>query len=170
MANTTWVTPRTWVAGELVTAAIMNAHVRDELNALKTPASDVKNLTIGTDTTTTSTSFVDIDSTNLAITFTTGGGDCMVGFTGTVSIGGTYRVLFNVMIDGADAVATDGLVETAAATGAAVGFVYLATGLSAASHTFKLRWKVSGGTATFYRGAGTAGYDVHPQMWVREVS
>lgn len=31
----TWTTPRTWVAGETVTAAIMNAHVRDNLNALK---------------------------------------------------------------------------------------------------------------------------------------
>lgn len=28
-----WTTPRTWTDGELVTAAIMNAHVRDNLNA-----------------------------------------------------------------------------------------------------------------------------------------
>lgn len=27
-----WTTPRTWVAGELVTAAIMNTHVRDNLS------------------------------------------------------------------------------------------------------------------------------------------
>lgn len=30
----TWVAPRTWVASEVVTAAIMNQHVRDNLNAL----------------------------------------------------------------------------------------------------------------------------------------
>lgn len=29
-----WSTPRTWVAGELVTASVMNAHLRDQLNAL----------------------------------------------------------------------------------------------------------------------------------------
>ena len=29
----TWTTPRTWVDGELVTATIMNAHVRDNLRA-----------------------------------------------------------------------------------------------------------------------------------------
>lgn len=29
-----WTTPRTWTTGELVTAAIMNAHVRDNFNAL----------------------------------------------------------------------------------------------------------------------------------------
>jgi len=29
-----WTTPRTWVASETVTAAIMNTHIRDNLNAL----------------------------------------------------------------------------------------------------------------------------------------
>lgn len=29
-----WSTPRTWVAGEIVTAAIMNVHVRDQFNAI----------------------------------------------------------------------------------------------------------------------------------------
>lgn len=29
-----WTTPRTWVAGEVVTAAIMNQHVRDNLSDL----------------------------------------------------------------------------------------------------------------------------------------
>ena len=32
-----WTTPRTWVAGEVVTAAIMNTHVRDNLSALRSP-------------------------------------------------------------------------------------------------------------------------------------
>lgn len=30
-----WTTPRTWVAGELVTASMMNTHVRDNMNFLK---------------------------------------------------------------------------------------------------------------------------------------
>ena len=30
-----WVAPRTWTAGETVTAALMNQHVRDNLNALE---------------------------------------------------------------------------------------------------------------------------------------
>lgn len=29
-----WVTPRTWSPGETVTASLMNAHVRDNMNAL----------------------------------------------------------------------------------------------------------------------------------------
>jgi hypothetical protein len=28
-----WTTPRTWVTGELVTAALLNAHIKDNLNA-----------------------------------------------------------------------------------------------------------------------------------------
>ncbi len=35
-----WTTPRTWTTGELVTAAILNTHVRDNLNILKTSISD----------------------------------------------------------------------------------------------------------------------------------
>ena len=35
-----WTTPRTWVSGELVTAAIMNSAVRDNLAILKTPIND----------------------------------------------------------------------------------------------------------------------------------
>ena len=31
-----WTAPRTWVSGELVTAALMNSAVRDNLNILKT--------------------------------------------------------------------------------------------------------------------------------------
>lgn len=29
-----WATPRTWVSGELVTAALLNQHIRDNLNAV----------------------------------------------------------------------------------------------------------------------------------------
>src|SRR5262245_42528639 len=36
-----WTTPRTWVAGELVTATIMNSHVRDNLNYLYTAVTGV---------------------------------------------------------------------------------------------------------------------------------
>ena len=35
-----WTTPRTWVAAETVSASIMNTHVRDNLNLLKTSVND----------------------------------------------------------------------------------------------------------------------------------
>lgn len=35
-----WTTPRTWSPGEKVTAAMMNQHVRDQMNVLKTQIDD----------------------------------------------------------------------------------------------------------------------------------
>lgn len=35
-----WTTPRTWVAGEIVTAALLNTHVRDNESVLKTNIND----------------------------------------------------------------------------------------------------------------------------------
>jgi len=35
-----WTTPRTWSPGETVTASLMNTHIRDNLNVLKTPIDD----------------------------------------------------------------------------------------------------------------------------------
>lgn len=35
-----WTTPRTWVAGELVTATMLNTHIRDNENLLKTSIND----------------------------------------------------------------------------------------------------------------------------------
>jgi hypothetical protein len=40
-----WTAPRTWVDGEIVTAAMMNAHVRDNMTVLKTPISNLGRLT-----------------------------------------------------------------------------------------------------------------------------
>ncbi len=64
-----WTTPRTWVVGELVTASLMNAHVRDNLNYLLAGrANDVAHDTGSS--TTTSTSYTDVDATNLTVTVT----------------------------------------------------------------------------------------------------
>ena len=41
-----WTTPRTWNAGETVTSSMMNAHLRDNLNVLKTNIGDDGALTI----------------------------------------------------------------------------------------------------------------------------
>ena len=75
-----WTTPKTWADDELVTANVMNTHVRDNLNALKAPPTARYELNRTSDYTTTSTSFVDVDGTKLALTITTSGGDVMVHF------------------------------------------------------------------------------------------
>lgn len=42
-----WTTPRTWSPGETVTAALMNAHVRDNMNVLKTNIADNGDINLG---------------------------------------------------------------------------------------------------------------------------
>lgn len=61
-----WTAPRTWVAGEVPTAAIMNAHIRDNPQALIWSEADVQ-----TSQTTTSTSYTDLATSGPAVTLTT---------------------------------------------------------------------------------------------------
>ena len=35
-----WTTPRTWVAGELITESVLNTHIKDNLTFLKTSIDD----------------------------------------------------------------------------------------------------------------------------------
>src|SRR5689334_4136609 len=72
-----WTTPRTWVNNEPLTASDMNAHIRDNLNALKSPATDHYEANESSNYTTTSTTFVSIDATNLSLDITTMGGDIL---------------------------------------------------------------------------------------------
>lgn len=174
--STTWVTSRTWVAGELVTASIMNAHVRDQLNAIKTPAGGYSTLNLGADLTIASTTFTDMDATNLALTFTTGGGDVLLGFFGTIGQSGSnQKTYFDVheSVAGTRIGGDDGLIEmnvtTVTTDFRGVSFVVRISSLPAASHTFKMQWKNTASTSTFYAGAGTAGLDIHPQMWAVEL-
>src|SRR5688572_8291541 len=77
-----WIPPRTWATGELVTELILNQHIRDNLEWLKTPTAGTDDLTSG-DITTTSTSWT--DATGLSIGLTTNGGRIELGFSGVVS-------------------------------------------------------------------------------------
>jgi hypothetical protein len=165
-----WTTPKTWSTDELVTAAMLNTHIRDNLNALKAPPTDSYVFDDGADWTTTSATFADIDATDLAVTITTTGGDVLVHFHGNAQHSGAgERINFNFSVDGVDHAADDGVIYMSGTVIVPVSFTRLVTGLSAAAHTFKMRWKTSGATATLLAGAGTANKDVHGQFWAREI-
>lgn len=60
-----WTTPKTWATSELVTAAMLNAHIRDNELILKTSINDdgtLKSTSSVTDATTTNASFLDFHS------------------------------------------------------------------------------------------------------------
>jgi hypothetical protein len=165
----TWTQPKTWTS-EPLTSADLNIHLRDNLEALKDPPSSLYVGNQGTDWTTTSLTFVNVDAVNLSLSITTNGGDVMVHFEGVITNSGG-GVALDFSVDGVRYVGDDGICRNVSSASEAVSFTRLVTGLSAASHTFNLMFKALGaGTATIYAGAGTANFDVHPQFWVREVS
>jgi hypothetical protein len=164
----TWITPKTWTTGEALTASDLNTHVRDNLNALKSPPTASYILNESADYTTTSTTFVNVDGTHLSLALTTTGGDVLVCFVALVQSGASQAVYLDLLLDGVRVGGNDGIVGFYNGY-MALPLVYLLTGVSAGAHTIKLQWKVSGGTGTMYAGAGTASFDLHPQFWAREV-
>jgi hypothetical protein len=138
---------------------------------LATPKADYT-LNESSNYTTTSTSFADIDAVKLALSITSNGGDVLVQFHGTFTINAASTFWLELMVDGVAHAGDDGIGGfSVPATGAGVtaSFTRLIKGLSAGSHTFKLRWKTLSNTLTLYAGAGTASWDVHPQFWVKEI-
>ena len=161
----------TW-ASVLVTVAQFNEQIRDNMLALKDPPFDVVNVNEGADYTTTSTSFVSIDDAgdpDFSLAITTGGGDVLVSFCGTLTNNSGINYL-DFTVDGTRFGLDDGIVRMQGAVANAVAFSVWVEGLAAGAHTFVLQWKVSAGTGTLYAGAGTSNNDLHPQFSAREVS
>lgn len=108
--------------------------------------------------TTASVSVVQVDATNMELTIVTRGGPVLVQFAGTI-LNNTYtsNTYMYVYVDGVVYGAALATVDSPRAGGAYMNasFSVLVTGKAAGSHTFSLRWAVSGGTATMY---GTGGF------------
>lgn len=145
-----WTAPRTFVTGEVETAAIFNTHLRDNMIALQPVAASIATLQ-----TTASTTYTDLATTGPAVTLTTGT-SALVTITAYMST--------NTAGDGAAAAtAVSGATTSAAAdvTSMTVGnfsagqaYQYsatnLITGLTAGSNTFTMKYKaITGGTASF---------------------
>lgn len=120
--------------------------------------------------TTTSTSFVDVDPTNMALTIATGARRVLIGFTGSCFNSGPDTVFFDVAIDGTRMGGAFGLMGENEGTGAYrnLSFFEVSAVLSAGSHTFKLQWRNVNGTTTTMPGA-TASSSTHPTFWVVEL-
>lgn len=154
-----WTTPKTRSTNDRITASIWNTDLVNNLLALKSPPT-ARYIFTGPYST-TSTSAVDVDTTNLSLSITTTGGDVLVGWLGTVhmSVSGDTCTL-NVTMDGASLQSIGNVGQFNQANLIAGGFTALKTPVAAGKHTFKLRWKVSAGTANMLSGI----------FWVREVS
>ncbi|MBZ0293888.1 MAG: hypothetical protein K8L99_15090 [Anaerolineae bacterium] len=140
---------------------------------MKTPPSGNYQLNEGSDYQTTATGWVNVDASNLSITITTAGGDVLVGFHGVCAPANDQSIFFDIALDNVRQGGDDGVIacrRTSTQSAVTFSFVRLLTGINAGAHSFRLQWRVSGGTGTLYAGAGTAHFDIHSQLWAREVS
>jgi hypothetical protein len=143
------------------TAAIMNAHVRDNLNALKDPPQDkAENWNVALST--TSTSFVNM--TGVEVTITTVGGRLLIGFTISSSAsggtGGNYTA-WEITIDGvAVSSHADGVAKLIGTVSVPVSVVYLSAALTAGAHTVRVQWRTNNAARTISASKF--------QLWARE--
>jgi hypothetical protein len=156
-----WTTPTTWNPGQVVSATDLNTHLRDNLNYLVSgfPMSMVVRNNAG-NYTTTSTTFVDVDATNLIITITLQSGraiiyaQCMC--LGDAAAGDGMEI--DIIVDSTTRAgnATHGLFRVARTLRSHAAVFAVFTGLSVnASHTFKLQFRTVGaGTATIEANPG----------------
>lgn len=156
----TWTTPKTWSADEIVGAADMNTHIRDNLNELKDPPFYHSAITAewrweGANDWTGVSSLSAVIGTN--------GGDVMVGFQGLV-VG--ERGHANLLIDGSAYTSGERGIAQAwhsnmTITGMSINYVIWVTGLASGTHTFQ----------PIHSGAGKLRGDLSPTIfWAREVS
>jgi len=166
-----WTEPAEWEVGDVLTDERLNEEIRDNLLALKDPPNAL--YTLAGNYTTTSTTFVDVDGTNLALTVTPAGTKVII--------------ILNLVLehDTSLAITTFDILKTGVSISpGALGIgsvrhqnttnpsklipftrVLTVTGLTAnTSVTFKLQWKTSGGTATIMGATALS------QMLVQEIS
>ena len=102
-----WTSPRTWVTSELVTAALMNTHVRDNLTFLLTNLPDLSVASF------THTSSPYTAGASLVLLGNTAGGNITINLPAAASNTGQYYYIKNtgtgtLTIDGNDAETIEG--------------------------------------------------------------
>ena len=165
-----WTPPRTWTVGELVTAGVLNTHLRDNLEYLKAQNDlplNVATAASPTSYSSASTVFTDVDSAALSLTLITSGGAVLLGFSTHVqhnAVLGETRLDWNINGTriGDPTYGTCFMQAAAASTHTPVTYM-LMRALAAGTHTLKLQFASSGGTTTLGGIAGGI------NMWALEL-
>jgi hypothetical protein len=139
-----WTTPKTWAAGELLTASDMNTYLRDELNYLASGRPyNASSFTAGAST--TSTSYSD---TGLSVTLTPAASTRVLIIVSLFAVKNTAGSGFlRVLRDGATQIGNATQVDYNGGSATAIWvpctFIFVDTGLSLAAHTYALQFKSS---------------------------
>lgn len=169
-----WTAPRTWVTAEIVTASVMNTHVRDNLletapgiattagrilvvggaNSVVERLADGANIT--TSETTTSTSFTDLTTTGPTVSSTTGTRaivwlGCQISNNTAGEWGGMSFAISGATTSSAGSNTAIMFESDSANQFAHVGSSPFEVTLTSGTNTFTSKYIVSGGTGTFLR-------------------
>jgi hypothetical protein len=156
-----WTPPRTWTVGELVTAGLLNTHLRDNFEFLKGQIDLPLNFATASSASAYSsggTAYSDVDPVALKLTLTTSGGAILLGLSSHIkhnTLLGETRLDWNV--DGVrlgEATYGTCFMQASAADAYTPISHVLVHALAAGIHTIKLQFASSGGTATIGGIAG----------------
>jgi hypothetical protein len=151
-----YTSPRTWVALETVTAALLNTHLRDNLLAVAgttglvpttslvaeaaTQVETVADIT----TTVSTTSLTMVDLTGASVSLTTVGGPTVAWWSGPVSAA-AGGVFLTFALDGVEVGSNAFVASGGSFVPTTLHYIWIP---SAGAHTIKVRWRVSAGTGT----------------------
>src|SRR5690606_33302274 len=147
-----WTTPKTWAVDELVTAPVMNTHLRDNLGYLfARPATQLVQ-TSGSNHAVLSTAYVPVDEAQLRLTLTTHSGRVLIGLIATLTGNATLFAGFRVNIDnGARYEAWGESLQVLVTPIIAPLPPLLVVGLTPGAHTFVLESKVASHVLSIHR-------------------
>lgn len=152
-----WTAPRTWVTGEVVTAALLNTHIRDNQIDLDRRTSPVGSV-VATSQTTTATSYSDLASVGPAVTVTIGStGKALVALHSAIANATSNLASYaGFAVSGATTVAASdaqaiGFTSPSSGAGIRAGTTLVVTGLNPGSTTFTAKYRMDPGVgpATF---------------------
>jgi hypothetical protein len=144
----TWATLTTLAAKQLLTYTHMN-NIKNDIDILRTPARYFyQRPVVDGDYTEASTTFNDIDATNIDETLTTTGNPVQIRFYSGRHNNTATALEIDLIIDGVSVMAGTPIWRGIA--NVPCSLVWISEGLAAGSHSFKLQWRIVGaGTATF---------------------
>jgi hypothetical protein len=133
-----WANMNNLATGDLLTEADMDT-MRGNIEYLLNPNSALVEYDNSADYTTTSSSWVDVDSTNITLPITTNGGPLWLWALVTLITGGVSDVGLRIVVDGTPAVTWE--FDNVYTNGRTICGFYTP---SVGTHTVKLQWKSDG--------------------------
>lgn len=154
-----WTTPRTYVAGEIVTAAMLNEQLRDNM---KEVWREVDYAAITAAANITATTAATADTVITGATFTPAATVMLIEFSAPAIDGTSIQV--TVWEDSTDI----GGIEINTTNGRVPGRGMLRRTPTTASHTYRIKAYVSSGTGHIYAGAGGVASDAPAFMRIMQ--